>query len=361
MHRRQLLTATASIAFPSKAFADTTKRAGNMSQPTQRMIETNGIRLNVAEQGEGPVVLLCHGFPESWYSWRHQLGALAAAGFHAVAPDRRGYGRSDATEAIDQYTLFHLVGDMIGLLDALEARTAVIVGHDLGARVAWQAAQMRPDRFRAVVGLSVPLYPRGKVRPTSAMPRTESAQFYQLYFQEPGPADSEFARDPRLTIRSMLFGASGEGAAAARAAVSSGGALPSLGMVPKGSGFLRGPGAPATLPAWITESDVDFYAAEFRRTGFTGALNWYRNVDRNWELQGSLHGATVTVPALYIAGDRDFVATAPGMDQLLANLKRFVPALRPIQMIPGCGHWTQQERPGEVNAAIIDFIRSLPG
>ena len=191
------------------------------------------------------------------------------------------------------------------------------------------------------------------------MPRTESAQFYQLYFQEPGPADSEFARDPRLTIRSMLFGASGEGAAAARAAVSSGGALPSLGMVPKGNGFLRGPGAPATLPAWITESDVDFYAAEFRRTGFTEALNWYRNVDRNWELQGSLHGATV--PALYIAGDRDFVATAPGMDQLLANLKRFVPALRPIQMIPGCGHWTQQERPGEVNAAIIDFIRSLPG
>ncbi|MCX7361118.1 MAG: alpha/beta hydrolase [Alphaproteobacteria bacterium] len=332
-----------------------------MSQLTQRMIETNGTRLNVAEQGEGPVVLLCHGFPESWYSWRHQLGALAAAGFHAVAPDMRGYGRSDAPEAIDQYTLFHLVGDMVGLLDALGARTAVIVGHDLGARVAWQAAQMRPDRFRAVVGLSVPFYPRGKVRPTSAMPRSDSAQFYQLYFQEPGPADSEFARDPRLTLRSMLFGASGEGTAAARAAASSGGAPPSLGMVPKGSGFLRGPGAPAALPAWITEGDVDFYATEFRRTGFTGALNWYRNVDRNWELQGSLQGAAVTVPALYLAGDRDFVAIAPGMDQLLANLKRFVPALRPIEMLPGCGHWTQQERPGEVNAALIDFIRSLPG
>ncbi len=151
------------------------------------MIETNGIRLNVAEQGEGPVVLLCHGFPESWYSWRHQIGALAAAGFHAVAPDMRGYGKSDAPKAIDQYTLFHLVGDMVGLLDALEAKTAVIVGHDLGARVAWQAAQMRPDRFRGVVGLSVPFYPRGKVRPTSAMPRTENAEFYQLYFQEPGP------------------------------------------------------------------------------------------------------------------------------------------------------------------------------
>jgi pimeloyl-ACP methyl ester carboxylesterase len=249
---------------------------------------------------------------------------------------------------------------MVGILDALEATTAIIVGHDLGARVAWQAAQMRPDRFRGVVGLSVPFYPRGKVRPTSAMPRTENAEFYQLYFQTPGPADAELGRDPRLTIRSMLFGASGEGAAAARAAVASGGPVPSLGMVPKGGGFLQGPGAPATLPAWLSESDVDFYAAEFKRTGFTGALNWYRNFDRNWELQGSLQGAPVTVPALYLAGDRDFVATAPGMDQLLANLKRFVPGLRSTQMLAGCGHWTQQERPDEVNAAIIEFIRSLP-
>jgi len=350
----QLLLQPALQAFSPKASAE------SKSPPTQRMIETNGIRLNVAEQGEGPLVLLCHGFPESWYSWRHQIGALAAAGFHAVAPDMRGYGKSDAPQAVDQYTLFHLVGDMVGILDALEAKTAVIVGHDLGARVAWQAAQMRPDRFRGVVGLSVPFYPRGKVRPTSAMPRTENAEFYQLYFQEPGPADAEFGRDPRLTIRSMLFGASADGNAAARAAAATGGAPQSLGMVPKGGGFLQGPGAPATLPAWISESDIDFYAAEFKRTGFTGALNWYRNFDRNWELQGSLLGAAVTVPALYVAGDRDFVATAPGMEQLLPNLERSVPALRSIQMIPGCGHWTQQERPNEVNAAIIDFIRSLP-
>jgi len=364
MTKRQLLTAAALqlVLQPvSKAFAEAPDRTGNTRPPTQRMIETNGIRLNVAEQGDGPVVLLCHGFPESWYSWRHQIGALAAAGFRVVAPDMRGYGKSDAPQAIDQYTLFHLVGDLVGLLDALEVKSAIIVGHDLGARVAWQAAQMRPDRFRGVVGLSVPFYPRGKVRPTGTMPRTETAQFYQLYFQEPGPADAELGRDPRLTIRSMLFGASGEGAAAARGAAASGAAAPSLGMVPKGGGFLQGPGAPATLPAWITESDVDFYAAEFKRTGFTGALNWYRNIDRNWELQGALQGAAVTVPALYIAGDRDFVASAPGMDQLLANLKRFVPALRGIRMIPGCGHWTQQERPSEVNAALIDFIRSLPG
>jgi pimeloyl-ACP methyl ester carboxylesterase len=331
-----------------------------MSEPTQRMIDSNGIHINIAEQGKGPLVLLCHGFPESWYSWRHQLDALAAAGFHAVAPDMRGYGKSDAPEAIDQYTMFHLVGDLVGLLDALEAKTAVIVGHDWGAGIAWQAARLRPDRFRAVVALSVPFRPHGPVRPTSVMPQTADAQFYQLYFQEPGVAEIEFERDPRATVRNMLYGASGEGAAAIRAAAASSGAAPNLGMVPKGAGFLRGPGAPATLPAWLSEADIDFYAGEFKRSGFRGPLNYYRNVDRNWELMAAFTGVPVTVPALYVAGDRDMVVSFPGTDQLLANLKHFVPALRNIQMLAGCGHWTQQERPGEVNAAIIHFVRGLP-
>ena len=144
-----------------------------MSTPTQRIIESNGIHVNIAEQGEGPLVLLAHGFPESWYSWRHQIGALAAAGFHVVAPDMRGYGKSDAPQAIDEYTILHLVGDMVGILDALGAPTAVIVGHDWGAGVAWQAALARPDRFRAIAALSVPFRPRGKAPPTSLMPRTE--------------------------------------------------------------------------------------------------------------------------------------------------------------------------------------------
>jgi pimeloyl-ACP methyl ester carboxylesterase len=347
-------------AFQPKAFANALERGKNMSDTTQRMIESNGIRLNIAEQGKGPLVLLCHGFPESWYSWRHQIDALAAAGFHAVAPDMRGYGKSDAPEAIDQYTMFHLVGDLVGLLDALEAKTAVIVGHDWGANIAWQAARLRPDRFRAIVALSVPFRPRGPVRPTSVMPRTADAQFYQLYFQEPGVAEIEFERDPRATVRNMLYGASGEAAAAIRAAAASSGASPDLGMVPKGGGFLRAPGAPATLPAWLSEADIDFYAAEFKRSGFRGPLNYYRNIDRNWELMAAFTGVPVTVPALYVAGDRDMVVSFPGTDQLLANLKQFVPELRSIQMLPGCGHWTQQERPGEVNAAIIDFVRSLP-
>jgi len=330
-----------------------------MSETTQRMIESNGIRLNIAEQGKGPLVLLCHGFPESWYSWRHQIEALAAAGFRAVAPDMRGYGKSDAPEAIDQYTIFHLVGDLVGLLDALEAPTAVIVGHDWGASIAWQAARLRPDRFRAVVALSVPFRPRGPVRPTSVMPQTADAQFYQLYFQNPGVAEAELERDPRATVRNMLYGASGDGAAA-RAAAASRGAAPSIGMVPRGGGMMQGPGAPATLPAWLSEADIDFYAGEFKRSGFRGGLNYYRNIDRNWELTAAFADVKVNVPALYVAGDRDMVVSFPGTDQLLANLKQFVPALRNIQMLPGCGHWTQQERPGEVSAAIIDFVRGLP-
>ncbi len=322
-----------------------------MSEPVQRLVETNGIRLNIAEQGKGPLVLLCHGFPESWYSWRHQLGALAEAGFHAVAPDMRGYGKSDRPEAIDQYTIFHLVGDLVGLLDALQAPTAVIVGHDWGASVAWHAALLRPDRFRAVAALSVPFRQRGKAPPTSLMPRTANARFYQLYFQDPGPAEAEFERDPRAAIRNMLYGASGDAPRGGE----------NIGMVPNGAGFMRGAAAPAILPAWLGERDVDVYAAQFRESGFRCGLNWYRNVDRNWQLMAPFADSRVTIPALYVAGDRDMVVNFPGMEQLLANLKRVVPELRQILMLPGCGHWTQQERPAEVNAALIEFLRSLPG
>jgi pimeloyl-ACP methyl ester carboxylesterase len=313
-----------------------------------RTVETNGIRMHLAEQGEGPLVVLCHGFPESWYSWRHQLPALAAAGFRAVAPDMRGYGRTDRPEAIDQYTLLHLVGDIVGLIDALGAEQAIIGGHDWGAPVAWTAAQLRPDRFRAVIGLSVPFRPRGSARPTAVMPRTGDAIFYQLYFQAPGVADAEFERDPRLTLHSLLYWGSGDAPRGERR----------LGMVPKGGGFLGGRPAPI-LPSWLTEADLDFYAAEFARTGFRGGLNWYRNIDRNWELTAPFAGKTVDAPALYIAGDRDLVVTFPGMDQLLPNLTKFVPNLRQTIMLPGCGHWTQQERPAEVNAAMIDFLKRL--
>jgi pimeloyl-ACP methyl ester carboxylesterase len=326
-----------------------------MSDVRHRTVETNGIRMHVAEQGEGPLVLLCHGFPESWYSWRHQLTALAAAGFHAVAPDMRGYGQTDQPGEIDQYTLLHLVGDMVGLVDALGGGPAVIAGHDWGAPVAWHAALLRPDRFRAVIGLSVPYRPRGSVRPTTAMPQTDDAIFYQLYFQAPGVAEAELSRDVRSSIRRILFSGSGEG----RRAHAGLGNPAAVGMVPRGGGFLRHTAEPATPPSWLTEADVDFYAGEFTRAGFRGGLNWYRNIDRNWELMAPYAGARVTVPALYVAGDQDLVVHFRGMDQLLPNLKKFVPELRQTIMLPGCGHWTQQERPKEVNDAILTFLTTL--
>jgi len=326
-----------------------------MSELTHRTVETNGIRMHLAEQGAGPLVVLCHGFPESWYSWRHQLPALAEAGFHALAPDMRGYGQTDCPEAIDQYTLLHLVGDMVGLLDALSAEQAVIVGHDWGAPVAWHAALLRPDRFRGVIGLSVPFRPRGQVRPTTVMPQTDDAVFYQLYFQNPGVAEAEFEHDIRGFIRGSLYSISGD---MPRREPGPGGM-----MVPRQGGLLARWSAhfvnPPTLPPWLTEADIDFSAGEFARTGFRGGLNWYRNIDRNWELLAPFAGSSVEVPALYIAGDGDPVVAFPGMDQLIPNLAKFVSQLRGTVMLPGCGHWTQQERAVEVNAAMIDFLRRL--
>jgi pimeloyl-ACP methyl ester carboxylesterase len=245
---------------------------------------------------------------------------------------------------------------MVGLLDALDIARAVIAGHDWGAPVAWLAARLRPDRFPAVVALSVPYAPRRPVRPTSVMPQTADAVFYQLYFQEPGVAEAEFERDVRRTMRSILYGIAGEAARGAMDAAPGG----AVGMVPRGGGFLANAASPPALPAWLTAADIDFYAGEFARTGFRGGLNWYRNIDRNWELLAPFDGVPVGVPALYIVGDRDPVVRFSGMDQLLPNLGRFVPQLRRTLMLPGCGHWTQQERAAEVNAATIEFLRGLP-
>src|SRR6202167_6252281 len=229
-----------------------------MVELKHRFIETNGIRMHIAECGSGPLVLLCHGFPESWYSWRHQLQALAEAGFRAVAPDMRGYGQSDRPEAIDQYTLLHLVGDMVGLLDALGPEEAVVAGHDWGAPVAWHAALLRPDRFRGVVGLSVPYRPRGAVRRTTAMPQTGDALFYQLYFQEPGVAEAEFERDPRVSLRTILYSGCGD----APRRDWGGAAEGAVGMVSRQVGFLSGIVDPASLPGWLNEAEIDFYAGQ---------------------------------------------------------------------------------------------------
>jgi pimeloyl-ACP methyl ester carboxylesterase len=324
-----------------------------MNELSHRTIEANGIHLHIAEQGRGPLVLLCHGFPESWYSWRHQLRALAQGGFHAVAPDMRGYGHTDHPAEVERYSLLHLVGDMVGLLDALGEDSAAIAGHDWGAPVAWHAALMRPDRFRAVIGLSVPYRPRGSAPPTTLMPRTNDASFYQLYFQIPSVAEAELERDVRLSLRKILYSASGDGPSRSPSAGAG------VAMVPRSGGLLTHMLNPDILPAWLTEADLDFYSAQFAHSGFRGGLNWYRNIDRNWELLAAFAGASVTVPALYIAGDRDVVVSFPGMNQVIAGLSRFVPKLRGTMMLKGCGHWTQQERPNEVSTAMIDFLRGL--
>jgi pimeloyl-ACP methyl ester carboxylesterase len=326
-----------------------------MSELTHRTVEANSLHIHFVEAGRGPVVILCHGFPESWYSWRHQLRALADTGYRAVAPDMRGYGQTDRPQEIEKYTLLHLVGDMVGLLDALETEQAVIVGQDWGAPVAWHAALLRPDRFRGVVGLSVPYRPRGAVRPTTVMPQSDDAFFYQLYFQNPGVAEAELERDPRVSIGRLLYSASGDAPRRAEATT----AERPIAMVPRAGGMLARLADPPPILSWLTEADIDFYASEFKRTGFRGGLNWYRNIDRNWELLAAYSGARVEVPALYLAGERDLVLAFRGMDQLIASLSKFVPKLQATTILPGCGHWTQQERASEVNAAIIKFLRNL--
>jgi pimeloyl-ACP methyl ester carboxylesterase len=322
---------------------------------THRVVETNGLRMHLAEAGHGPLVILCHGFPESWYSWRRQITALAEAGYHVVAPDQRGYGQTTAPERIDEYTLLHLVGDMVGLVGAVSDKTAVIVGHDWGAPVAWHAALMRPDVFRGVVGLSVPYRPRGGVRPTSVMAQTPDAIFYQLYFQEPGVAEADLERDPKATIRRVLYWASGEARDPARGSVGSG----DVGMVPRATGLVnsRPDPDPGSLPAWLGPEEIDFYAGEFARAGFRGGLNWYRNIDRNWELTAPWQDAQIHQRSLFIAGAKDPVITGLLGGKRVAEMKRVLPNLKEKLIIEGAGHRIQQERPEEVNAALIRFLK----
>lgn len=326
-----------------------------MSTIQHRHVGANGIRMHVAEQGEGPVVLLCHGFPETWYSWRHQLPVLAENGFRAVAPDLRGYGATGGPASADTYSLIHLVGDMVALLDALQAETAVIAGNDWGASLAWQAALLRPDRFSAVAASSVPMMGRAPLPPGKLFPATDDALFYTLYFQEPGVAEREFERDVRLTLRKLIFAASGD----AGARVDGDGTPNPFSMVSRRDGLLAPLPSPAALPAWITETDLDVYAEAFAASGFGGPLNWYRNLDRNWELQAALEGMQVRVPALYVVGERDVGLSIPGMRQIMDAMPSLVPNLRDTLVIPQAGHWIQQERPEEYNAALLAFLRSL--
>ncbi|MEX2245138.1 MAG: alpha/beta hydrolase [Dehalococcoidia bacterium] len=317
-----------------------------MSGINHRTVKANGINIHVAEQGEGPLVIMVHGFPESWYSWRHQLPALAEAGFHAVALDMRGYGRTDAPPAIEDYDIKHLTADVVGVIDALGEQTAVIVGHDWGAMCAWNCALLHASRFRAVAGLSVPYTGRAPMPPTQLFEAVSGGNFfYILYFQEPGIAEAEFESNVPRSMRLFLWAASGEAPQD----------IPQFAGKPRNSKLFDGVPEPDALPPWLTQKDLDYFVSEFQRTGFRGGINWYRNFDRNWELTPKLAGAKVKQPALFIAGDRDGVIRMVPPESMRPHMED----LRKLVMLPGCGHWTQQERPAEVNAELIEFLRSL--
>lgn len=293
----------------------------------QRDVKINDLTVHVREQGEGPLVLLLHGFPETSYSWRHQLDGLAAAGFHAVAPDQRGYGASDRPDGIDQYTIFHLVGDVVSLIGELGEERAVVVGHDWGSAVAWHTALMRPDVVRGVVGVSVPPLPRPPIPPLTLSKQRFGENFYQNYFQEPGVADASLGKDVSVTLHRIYGGESGAGG-----------------------------GARDALPSWLTQDDFATFVDAFTASGFTGGLNWYRNIDRNWALTAAWEGAKITPPSLYISGENDVVRTFYAMDD---RARAMLPNLRGVVDVPGCGHWTQQERPEVVNEALLEFLRGL--
>jgi pimeloyl-ACP methyl ester carboxylesterase len=315
---------------------------------THRRIETNGISMHVAEAGQGFPVLFCHGFPELWYSWRHQMQALAAAGFRAIAPDQRGYGDSDAPQEIGAYSIHHLIGDLTGLLDALAIEKAVVVGHDWGGIVAWQMALLAPHRVERVVGVNTPYFPRLPMRPSDLMRAMAQGHFhYVLYFQTPGVAEAELEADVGRTLRGFFQSADRVTLEALLAAgpqamgSASGGLLERLPDAPHGD--------------FLTAEDFAVYAATFGRTGFRGGLNWYRNFDYNWESTAYLAGARVQQPALMITADLDPVLRP----ELAAGMEAWVPNLRATHLMKNCGHWTQQEKPDEVNRLLIDFLSDL--
>lgn len=314
-----------------------------------KSLKANGIEQRYAEAGSGPLVLFCHGWPECWYSWRHQLLALSQAGWRCVAPDMRGYGGTDAPESSDQYTQLHMIGDMLELVRELGEKQAVIVGHDWGAPIAWNAAMLRPDVFRAVVGMSVPWAPPARTDLLSALAKAGIRNFYIQYFQQPGVVERELEADLRSSLRRIYHSASGEMLEQGRGFT----------MIDEGKGFLGNTVEPAAMPDWLGEADLDYFTAEFARTGLRGGLNWYRNIRRTHELFGAWREKTIEQPSMFIAGERDSVLSFPASASQIAAYPRTLPGLRGSHILEGAGHWVQQERAERVNQLLLDFIGAL--
>ncbi|MFI0266643.1 alpha/beta fold hydrolase [Streptomyces luteogriseus] len=317
---------------------------------THRLVPSPAGRIHVVEQGTGPLVLLVHGFPESWYSWRHQLPVLAAAGYRAAAIDVRGYGRSSKPGDTEAYRMLELVEDNAAVVHALGEQSAVIVGHDWGSAIAANSALVRPDVFRAVGMLSVPYAPRGGPRPSTVFAQLGGdEEFYVSYFQEPGRAEAEIEPDVRGWLAGFYAALSADTMPAPDA--------PGPHFVGRG-GKMRDRFPTSRLPAWLSENDLDVYAGEFERTGVSGALNRYRNMDRDWEDLADFDGAPLTRPSLFIGGGRD--ASTTWMADAIKAYPTTLPGLVSSQILDGCGHWIQQERPAEINRLLTDWLASLP-
>lgn len=325
-----------------------------MTKTRHHTVRANGLSFHVAEQGAGPLVLLCHGFPETSHAWRHQLPALAQAGYRAAALDLRGFGDSDFPDQTDAYGLLELVGDLVGLVDALGEQQAVLFGNDWGATVAWQAARLRPDRFRAVVGMGVPMMGRAPQLPSLLFPKLEHVWAYIHYFLEPGVAERELQANVELALLKIYYAASG--AAGPR----NDPATPNpFGLLPRGQGLLDSLPTPSELPAWLSPEDLALFVQAFSRTGFAGGLNYYRNLDANWRSESAFEGLSVEVPAMFMVGDRDTGLAMPGMRDIIQAMPAFAPHLRASHVVPGAGHWLPQEAPEAVNAALLDFLALL--
>jgi len=318
--------------------------------PEMRQIDTGDVTLRCAIEGSGPLAIMVHGFPESWYSWRHQIGPIAAAGFTACAIDVRGYGGSDKPPEVADYTLEKIVGDLVGLADALQPDApAILIGHDWGAPIVWNSALTQPDRFSAVAGLSVP-FAGVPQRPFTEVFRehftSQGKFFYQEYFQEPGVAEGEAEANPRDFVQRMMYSISGDVPPGA------------YWDKPLGATFLQGLPDPVAVP-WLSEADIDFYEAEFNASGFRGPLNRYRNHERDYEWLQQFAGRRIEQPALFIGGDRDPATTLFGaVADPIALMRMFAPKVEG-HVLKGVGHWTQQERPEEVNRLLLDWLGRL--
>jgi pimeloyl-ACP methyl ester carboxylesterase len=312
--------------------------------------ELNGIRMHYIDEGQGPLVILLHGFPYLWYEWRRQIVALAAAGYRVVVPDQRGFGQTDRPEAVDAYDMSQAVGDVVGLMAALGETSAVIVGHDLGAVVAQAAAMLRPDLFRGLVMLSTPVPPRGKVRPTVALQAMAKGRVYHhLYFQQVGKPDRELSSDPRKTLRSVYYSISGSAVGAERWRL----------FIEPGEPILNAFTEPEVFPSWLSARAIDYYVEEYTRTGFTGALNYYRCRDRNWEITAFLDGAVVRQPSMFIGGAADPALDAAEIRAIYERLDSYLPGLRKKVLLPGVGHSAPEESVEPVNELLLEFLGQM--